>query len=64
MAIAQLLGDDEVERPADRLLAGVAEHALRGPVPVPDRPVGVGDDHCVVGVLDERAQQILGLRRR
>jgi N-hydroxyarylamine O-acetyltransferase len=53
VALAQLRGDDQVERPPERLRARVAEHRLGGRVPEADRAVGVGDDDGVVGPLDD-----------
>jgi hypothetical protein len=59
MALAQLLGDDDVERRADRLLRRVPEHRLGRGVPVADRAGGIGDDDGVVSVLEQGGEGML-----
>src|SRR3954469_911785 len=54
VALAQLLGNDQVERAPEHLGARPAEHGLGGRIPEADRALGVGDDDRVVGARDDR----------
>jgi len=44
---AQRLGDDDVERPAQRVGLGEAEYALGAPVPEPYGALGIADDDLI-----------------
>src|SRR5262245_62748295 len=59
MALAQWLGDDHVERLADSLGGGVAEHALGAGVPKADGPLRVGGDDRVAGARQDRGGKLL-----
>ena len=56
-----VLGDDELERPADRLGLGVSEDARRGRVPRHDPAGVVGGDDRVDRRLGDGAELLLGL---
>src|SRR5262249_11395994 len=57
MGIAQALRDDEVEVLTERRRGAVAEQLRRGAVPPPDDAGGVGIDHGIGNLLDDRVSE-------
>src|SRR5262249_34642306 len=51
--VAEALGNDQVERPAECLALRIAEDALGSRIPEDDRSVGAGGDDRIAGRLHE-----------
>lgn len=45
MRVTVFVGDNEVERPADRLFDGIAEHRYRAAAPVANDAESIGEDY-------------------
>src|SRR5208283_3452693 len=54
LLVLSLLGDDERDRTADRFRGGIAEQALRAPVPAQNNAIEILGKYGVVRRLDDR----------
>jgi len=63
VGLAELLGDDDVQPFADRLLGGVTEYLLGRVVPRADDPVGVRERDRLARLLDDAPTEPLPVDR-